>query len=182
MTRSAHAEEIMDDPADDESKENEKFLTFILSGDRYGIPLLDTKEIIEYQDLTTVPMVPIYIAGVINLRGSVVPVVNLAERFQLPQSTITKKTSVVIVEINDEDSCVDIGIMVDMVNEVIDLKNDQIAPPPSFGTSIRADFIKNMGKSENSDGFLIILDASKVLSLDELSALEEIKHSHNVSQ
>ena len=151
----------------------QQFLTFMLSGDRYGVAILCTKEIIEYNHVTKVPMMPDYIEGVINLRGSVVPVVNLANRFKTEATGITKKTSVVIVEVQDENDSLDIGIVVDMVNEVLDLEPDQISPPPSFGTTIRADFIKHMGKTDN-ETFMIILDVNKVLSIEELSVLQEV--------
>ena len=151
----------------------QQFLTFALSGDMYGVAILCTKEIIEYNHVTKVPMMPDYIEGVINLRGSVVPVVNLAARFQTERTGITKKTSVIIVEVIDDDERLDIGIVVDTVNEVMDLRPDQISPPPSFGARIRADFIKQMGKIDN-DKFMILLDVDKVLSVEELSVLQEV--------
>lgn len=157
---------------EDVDGEAQQFLTFELSDETYGISIVNIKEIIEFGDLTIVPMMPDFIAGVINLRGSVVPVVELARRFQITPKEISKKTSIVIMEIHEDGQPLEIGIMVDAVSEVLELKPEQIATAPTFGTNIRADFISGMGKID--DSFMILLDIDHVLSIDELSALQNV--------
>ena len=149
-----------------------QFLTFELAGEIYAINILFIREIIEYGNLTQVPMVPVSIAGVINLRGSVVPVIDLSSRFGRSETVITKRTSIVIIEINSDNEVFEIGIMVDIVNEVLEISSDEIEDAPSFGASIRTDFIAGMAKIEGR--FLIILDVERVLSLEELSVVSEL--------
>lgn len=153
--------------------DSNQYLTFMLSGETYGINILDIKEIIEYGKLTPVPMMPEFIAGVINLRGSVVPIINLKLRFGGNTTEIGKRTSIVIIEVGNNDRKNEIGIIVDIVNEVIDLAESDIEPAPSFGAHIRADFIQGMGKI--GEQFLILLDVNQVLSVEELSIVEQTK-------
>lgn len=155
------------------TEENNQFLTFMLSGETYGINILGIKEIIEYGNLTPVPMMPDFIAGVINLRGSVVPVINLKLRFGDEASEINKRTSIIIIEVDSDEGEIEIGIIVDIVNEVIELTESDIEPAPGFGTRIRSDFIKGMGKIDEQ--FLILLDVEHVLSIEELSIVEQTK-------
>lgn len=161
--------------SDENTDEVKQFLTFLLSGESYGIGILHIKEIIKHGHVTKVPMMPDFITGVINLRGSVVPVINLSHRFQVTPSEISKKTSIIVIEINDNDTILELGIVVDMVNEVLELKQEQLSLAPSFGTKIRADFIKYMGKL-NDDNFIILLDVDNVLSVDELSVVHDVKN------
>ncbi|MBL4826973.1 MAG: chemotaxis protein CheW [Spongiibacteraceae bacterium] len=167
------AEAAKVDDTVDEAQDSNQYLTFKLSGETYGMNILDIKEIIEYGNLTPVPMMPKFIAGVINLRGSVVPVVNLNIRFGGDASEIGKRTSIVIIEVDNNDRKTEIGIIVDIVNEVIELTESDIEPPPSFGARIRADFIKGMGKIDEQ--FLILLDVEHVLSIEELSIIEQTR-------
>jgi purine-binding chemotaxis protein CheW len=154
--------------------EAQQFLTFIISGESYGIGILHIKEILEYGNVTPVPMMPNFIAGVINLRGSVVPVIDMANRFQVSPVAIDKKTSVIVVEVNDGDETLEVGIMVDRVNEVLELKTEMISPAPKFGASIRTDFIQSMGKLDNKQ-FIILLDVDRVLSIDEMSIIKQVE-------
>ncbi len=154
---------------DDELEQTSQFLTFLLGGDVFAINILNIREILEYSPLTPVPMTPDFIAGVLNLRGSVVPIINLALRFDKADAEITKRTSIVIVEITHEDQKLEIGVIVDIVNEVIEIP--EIEAAPSFGASIRTDFIEGMGKV--NDAFTIILNLNHVLSVDELSMLQD---------
>ena len=119
----------------------QQYLTFLLSGEMYAVGILNVKEIIEYGNLTEIPMMPAFIRGVINLRGSVVPVVDLAARFGHEQSLVGKRTCIVIVEVRQGEDRHDLGIMVDAVSEVLDIPGSEIEPPPAFGAKIRADFI-----------------------------------------
>jgi len=148
-----------------------QYLTFVLTGEIYALGILHIKEIIQYGDLTEVPMMPSFIRGVINLRGKVVPVVDMAARFNRGSTQIAKRTSIIIIEMEaDEDGeTQSIGIMVDAVNEVIDISSDDIEPPPSFGARIRPDFISGMAKRDGK--FIIVLNLSSVLSIEEMSAL-----------
>lgn len=149
-----------------------QFLTFMLNTQVYGVNILNIKEIIDYGNITRVPMMPEFIAGVINLRGSVVPVVNLALRFSEKPSTRTKRSSIVILEVTYEEQKMEVGITVDVVNEVLDILSSEIEPTPSFGTKIRTDFISGMGKA--NDQLLVLLNIESILSIDELSVLDNI--------
>ncbi len=152
-----------------------QFLTFVLNGEVYGINILNIKEIIDYGNITRVPMVPGFIAGVINLRGSVVPVVDLAVRFMQNASQKTKRSSIVILEIKYEDQPMDIGVTVDVVNEVLDILSSDIESAPMFGTKIRTDFISGMGKVD--DQLLVLLEIENILSIAELSVMEGLEFS-----
>ena len=146
-----------------------QYLTFALGGEMFAVGILNVKEIIEYGNLTEIPMMPTFIRGVINLRGSVVPVIDLAARFGGSPAELGKRTCIVIVEVADADTQHDIGIMVDAVSEVLDIPASEIEPPPSFGAKIRADFIFGMGKVGGK--FVIILNIDKVLSVEEIALL-----------
>ena len=148
-----------------------QFLTFMLGGEMFAMGILAIKEIIEYSTLTEVPMMPASVRGVINLRGSVVPVVDLSVRFGRTPAAVTKRTCIVIVEISLNDTRQDVGVVVDAVNEVLEIPAEDIEPAPTFGTRIRTDFIQGMGKVNNR--FVILLDVNQVLSLDELAELAE---------
>lgn len=151
------------------SAEIAQYLTFLLSGEMYAVGILNVKEIIEYGQLTEIPMMPAFIRGVINLRGSVVPVVDLAARFGGHQTETSRRTCIVIIELATADERHDIGVVVDAVSEVLEVSSADIEPAPAFGAKIRADFIQGMGKIGGK--FVIILDIQKVLSVDEMAML-----------
>lgn len=152
-----------------------QYLTFILGGETYGVSILVIKEILEYNEPTTVPMMPDFIRGVINLRGSVVPVVDLSLRLGKESTAVEKRTCVVIIEINHDDERMEIGVVVDAVNEVLDIAPENIESAPSFGAKIRTDFIRGMGKID--DKFVVLLNIDHVLSVEELSILEQTGES-----
>lgn len=152
-----------------------QFLTFTLRQEMFAIGILNIKEILEYGSLTTVPMMPDFIRGVINLRGAVVPVVDLAARFGGEQSDITKRTCIVIIEVSNGEERQDIGVVVDAVSEVLEIPATEIEPAPAFGARIRADFIQGMGKVNGK--FVIILEVDKVLSVDELAMVSQVADS-----
>ncbi len=156
---------------ENEEDEEGQYLTFFLGKEMFAIGILNIKEILEHGQLTTVPMMPDFISGVINLRGAVVPVVGLAARFGGKQSEITKRTCIVIIEVTNDEGKQDIGVVVDAVSEVMEIPASEIEPAPGFGAKIRADFIQGMGKV--NDKFVIILNVDKVLSTDELSIVSE---------
>ena len=149
-----------------------QYLTFVLGGEMFAVGILNVKEIIEYGNLTEIPMMPAFIRGVINLRGAVVPVVDLAARFGGKISDVQRRTCIVIVEVTQEDAKHDIGIMVDAVSEVLEIGVKDIEPSPSFGARIRADFIAGMGKVGGK--FVIILQIDRVLSVDEMALLADV--------
>lgn len=153
-------------------QEESQFLTFLLGSEMFAIDILGIKEIIEYGSLTTVPMMPEFIRGVINLRGAVVPVVDLSARFGRHASAVTRRSCIVIIETESEEDKQDIGVVVDAVSEVLEIPASEIEPPPSFGAKIRAEFIQGMGKIK--DKFVIILDVNKVLSVDEMAMLTTV--------
>ena len=146
-----------------------QYLTFALGGEMFAVGILHVKEIIEYGNLTEIPMMPAFIRGVINLRGAVVPVIDLAARFGGKATELGRRTCIVIVEGPDGDTRHDIGIMVDAVSEVLEIPGSEIEPPPSFGAKIRADFIFGMGKVAGK--FVIILEINKVLSVEDIAQL-----------
>ena len=146
-----------------------QYLTFMLAGDVFAIGILAIKEIIEYDGLTEVPLMPACVRGVINLRGAVVPVVDLLARFRRQPSPITKRSCIVIVEVRAGDQRQVVGVMVDAVNEVLDIAEAEIEPPPTFGARIRSDFIQGMGKVKSK--FVILLNVDKTISLDGIDGL-----------
>ncbi|EGV34064.1 CheW protein [Thiorhodococcus drewsii AZ1] len=150
-------------------QEKAQYLIFNLRGEPFAIPLLGVKEIIEYGSVTPIPGMPEFIRGVINLRGRVVPVIDLAARFGEPPTVIGERTCVVIVELHEETGVQDMGIVVDGVNAVSDIPASDLEPPPKFGAKIRVDFIQGMWKSQ--DRFVIVLDQARVLSVQEINQL-----------
>jgi len=145
-----------------------QYLTFMLGGEAFAVGILCIKEIIEYGHLTEVPMMPASVRGVINLRGAVVPVIDLQARFERPASAVTKRTCIVIVELGDAAERQVIGVVVDAVNEVLDLPAADIEPPPSFGAAIRSDFVSGMAKVRGK--FVIVLEVASVLAIEDFSA------------
>ena len=150
----------------------QQYLTFLLSGEMYAVGILNVKEIIEYGSLTEIPMMPAFIRGVINLRGAVVPVIDLSARFGGRTTESSRRTCIVIIELAHEETRHDIGIVVDAVSEVLEVSDADIEPAPSFGAKIRADFIAGMGKIGGK--FVIILDIQKMLSVDEIATLATV--------
>jgi len=154
------------------ANEANQYLTFSLSGEMYAVGILNVKEIIEYGSLTEIPMMPTFIRGVINLRGAVVPVIDLTARFGGSPTQIGRRTCIIILELRDTDIHQDIGVIVDAVSEVIEIPTGEIEPPPAFGAKIRADFIDGMGKVAGK--FVIILNIKQVLSVEEMAMLSNV--------
>lgn len=152
--------------------EANQYLTFALGGEMFAVGILNVKEIIEYGSLTEIPMMPAFIRGVINLRGAVVPVIDLSARFGGKTSDVARRTCIVIVEVKQEEGRSDIGIMVDAVSEVLEIAAADIEPPPAFGAKIRADFIAGMGKVGGK--FVVILDILRVLSVEEMTTVTAV--------
>jgi purine-binding chemotaxis protein CheW len=156
----------------DVQQDVKQYLTFALATEMFAVETLSVKEIIEYGQLTNVPMMPGFIRGVINLRGAVVPVIDLGARFGRAETQVTRRTCIVIVEVPNEEGRQDIGVVVDSVSEVLEIPAAEIEPAPTFGTRIRSDFIAGMGKVNGR--FVILLDVGRVLSVDEIATLTEV--------
>ena len=137
----------------------------------FAVGIDNIKEIIEFGQPTEVPMMPGFIRGVINLRGAVVPVIDLNARFGRAASAASRRSCIVIVEVPAEEGAQDIGIMVDAVSAVLEIPAAEIEPPPSFGSRIRSEFLQGMGKVNGR--FVMILSIAHVLSVDELAQLGE---------
>jgi len=151
----------------------QQYLTFFLADEEYAVNIQRVKEIIEYTTVTKVPKVPQWIRGVINLRGNVVPVVDLAVRFGLEERPVTKTTCIVIVEIEQDSERAVMGVIADAVNQVIDLAPKDIEEPPAFGTRVRLEYLLGMGKLGKK--FALILNIDSVLSNVELLTVSTLQ-------
>jgi purine-binding chemotaxis protein CheW len=149
----------------------QQYLTFMIGGEEYAVSLLKVKEIIEYDTVTEIPKTPEWVRGVINLRGNVVPVIDLAVKFRLAPSVAGKLTCIVITEVQCEGEATVMGVMADSVRQVIDLKPQDIEETPTFGTRVKVDYLLGMARSGKK--FCLILDTEKVLSTEELLELPE---------
>ncbi|HEV2195449.1 MAG TPA: chemotaxis protein CheW [Candidatus Acidoferrum sp.] len=149
-----------------EAAVQQQYLTFFLADEEYAVNIQKVKEIIEYSSITKVPKVPRWIRGVINLRGNVVPVVDLAVRFGLDERPTTKTTCIVIVEVQQDAEKTVMGVIADAVNQVIELNAQDIEEPPAFGTRVRLEYLAGMGKLGKK--FALILNIDRVLSEAEL--------------
>ncbi|NVM22050.1 MAG: purine-binding chemotaxis protein CheW [Desulfobacterales bacterium] len=149
-----------------------KYLTFNMAEEEYGIGILKVKEIIGMMPITSVPRTPEFVKGVINLRGKVIPVIDLRLRFEIPSIDYTERTCIVVVEAERSSSQVQIGIVVDSVSEVLNIKANDIEETPTFGTKLDIEYILGMAKMEG--GVKILLDIDKVLSGEETECLETI--------
>ncbi len=148
-----------------------KYLTFSLNKEEYGIGILKVKEIIGMMPITTVPRTPEFVKGVINLRGKVIPVMDLRLKFSMEAIPYSERTCIIVVEIESQDSTVLIGIVVDAVSEVMNIKEEEIEETPAFGTRLNTDYILGMAKMEGR--VKILLDIDKVLSSKEMEALKK---------
>lgn len=152
------------------SSKSGKYLSFTLKGEVYAMAIEQVKEIIEFGQITAVPMMPSYMRGVINLRGAVVPVVDLSCRFGSGVTEVGRRTCIVIVEVPQAQiERQVIGVIVDAVNAVLDISANAIEPPPSFGTSVRPDFVVGMAKVKGR--FVVVLNVPRTLSVDDLRSL-----------
>ena len=145
-----------------------KYLTFSMANEEYGIGILKIKEIIGLMPITSVPQTPEFVKGVINLRGKVIPVMDLRLRFGMKAKEYTERTCIIVVEISASSSTVLIGIVVDSVSEVLNIKGENIEEPPTFGAKLNTDYILGMAKIEG--GVKILLDIDKVLRTHELAS------------
>ncbi len=147
-----------------------KYLTFVLNEEEYGIGILKIKEIIGMMPITTVPQTPEFVKGVINLRGKVIPIVDLRARFGMDTIDYTERTCIIVVEIEGDSGTVMIGIVVDAVSEVLNIRGEDIEDTPTFGAKLNIDYILGMAKMEGC--VKILLDIDRALSAEEITALD----------
>lgn len=153
-----------------EITETTQYLTFTLAEDIFAIDVTMAREILDVCDVTRVPQTPDYMLGVINLRGSVVPVIDMRLKFGMEHVERTRDTCIVVVEVDVDGESVVVGALADSVREVLDLEPSQIEPPPRIGTRLNTEFIKGMGNLD--DRFVIILDINRVFSAEELALVQ----------
>ena len=169
-------EQVIEDMSVDEQDQH---LTFDLSREELAVPVLNIREIIRYGKLTRMPMVPEFIEGVINLRGNVVPIINLSSKFGLQKTEADKRTCIIIIEVEMNDDRVIIGVVVDKVLQVVAIPDADIEPGPALGANIQTNFIKGMARIE--DGFIVILNISRVLSVEEIAVVSDMHKSTEVN-
>ncbi len=155
-----------------EPAESRQYLSFVLGDELFALEIPKVREVLEYTRITRVPKMPEFMRGVINLRGSVVPIADMRVKFGMPVSEPTLNTCIVVMEIEMDGEVTVMGALVDSVKEVLELGPEQIEPPPRMGTRLKTDFIKGMGK--HNEEFLIILDIDKVFSVQELETVKSV--------
>jgi purine-binding chemotaxis protein CheW len=158
-----------------QSAPTQQYLTFNLNDEVFAMDIRTVREIIQHASMTVVPLMPSFVRGVINLRGSVVPVIDLQSRFGRDNASVGKKTCIVIFDASAQGEKQELGLWVDSVSEVIDIADTEIEPAPSFGTTIAREFIRGMGKV--GANFIPIIDTEKALSVEEMASIVE-RHSH----
>ena len=168
----AHIEQHVDTVKTELKVRQGKYLTFKLESEEYGVEIDNIHEIIGIMDITAVPTTPSYIRGVINLRGKVIPVIELRAKFGLASKEDTVKTCIIVVELQHEQQTITMGVIVDEVSEVQDIHEDQLEPPPRFNTSTDTAFILGVGNLK--ERVVLLLDLGKVLKSDEVDGLERL--------
>ncbi len=149
-----------------------KYLTFKLADEEYGLEILKVQEIIQMQEVTRVPKTPNFVRGVINLRGKVIPVIELRKKFDMQTVEDTEKTCIVVVQVGKEDHPITIGVIIDEVSEVLDIASDNIQDTPSFGGNVNTEFIMGVGKI--GEQVKMLLDIDKVLSHEDVKILSDV--------
>ena len=150
-----------------------QFLTFTLDNEQYAIGVAKVREVLEHTKITKLPRTAVFMKGIINLRGAGVPVIDLRLKFGLPETPITKDTSIIVMEVESQDGAVVVGALADAVHEVIEIDEKSIEPAPRFGTRLAAEFIKGVGKKD--DLFIILLDIDRIFNAEEISVLTSSK-------
>ena len=163
------ARQIQQDASTLQDKEG-KYLTFTLAAEDYGLEILKVREIIGMMDITAVPQTPEYVKGVINLRGRVIPVIDLRLKFGLEEAEYGERTCIIVVEVQSQVGSVQMGVVVDSVSEVLNINGEEIEPPPSFGARLKTQYILGIAKAKGT--IKILLDIDKVLTGEEMAGLE----------
>ena len=151
------------------------YLTFTLDDELFSVEVSKVREVLDYTNITKIPRTPEYMRGVINLRGSVVPVIDLRLKFGMSRTENKRNTCIIVMEIKSEDETIILGALADSVQEVYELEPDQIEPAPKFGTKFKAEFLRGMGKRDEK--FLMILDIDKVFTNEELAIVQDNEKS-----
>jgi purine-binding chemotaxis protein CheW len=159
--------------ASEESIQSNQYLTFVLDDEDFALEIMKVKEVLDYINITRVPRMPGYLCGVINLRGNVVPVIDLRLKLGMTKVTRTVDTCIVIMEIHLDGELVQMGALTDAVKGVIELESKDIVSAPKLGTRLNTEFIRGMGKQE--DQFIIILDIDRVLSAEDVAILQDVQ-------
>ena len=152
-----------------------KYLTFTLGSEEYGLEILKVREIFGYMEITAIPQTPAYVKGVINLRGQVIPVIDLRAKFGMETAELTEETCIIVTEVNQGEQTFSTGIVVDRVQEVLDIDGENVEETPQFGSSVNTDFILGMGKI--GDTVKILLNIDRVLAGDDLEGFASSANS-----
>jgi purine-binding chemotaxis protein CheW len=168
----AEDRQVMDQAIKVMAEKGGKYLSFSLAEEEYGIGILQIKEIIGMMNITVIPKSPDFVKGVINLRGKVIPVIDLRLKFGMESIPYAERTCIIVVEVDSSSGTMLIGIVVDSVSEVLNVRGENIEPPPAFGASLETDYILGMAKMDS--GVKILLDINKVLGADEIAGLEKV--------
>ena len=163
----------------DELSGNVQFFTFLLADEVFALEISKVREVLEFSEVTKIPRVPDFMRGVINLRGSVVPVMDLRLKFGMSETVKTVNTCIIIVEVEIKGELIILGALADSVKEVMDIDVSKIEPPPKIGTSLNTEFLKGMGKDDGE--FVMILDINKVFSFDEIELVKDVNESNPIS-
>jgi len=149
-----------------------QYLTFTLADETFGVDVLCSREVLDVIDITKVPQTPDFMLGVINLRGSVVPVIDLRLKFAIEKAPLTRDSCIIVLELALDGETTKVGILADSVQEVLDLDIDQIEPPPKIGTRLKMEFIQGMGKQ--GEEFIILLDINRIFSSEEIALVHTV--------
>ncbi|MDH5444926.1 MAG: chemotaxis protein CheW [Gammaproteobacteria bacterium] len=163
-----------------ENEDAHKYLTFLTPGKVYAVSIMKVKEIIEYGKVIDVPMMPTFINGAINLRGQVIPVIDLNVRLGGEETEVTRRSCIVVVELSLSGDNKKVGLLVDAVSKVVDFHESQIDEAPSFNGNINTDYIEGMGKTE--DGFIILLNIDNLLSMEDIEQFNKVSSTENDSE
>lgn len=164
-------------PSGTSNSQIRQFLNFRLLDEVFGVDVFQVREILEFTKITKVPHTPDYLCGVINLRGAVVPVVDMRLKFGLPKPEMTVNTCIIVLEVTIEDEKTIMGALVDGVQEVIEIDDQNIEPPPKIGTHLNTEFILGMGK--HNDNFIMLLNIDKIFSTGEISLINNLSKENN---
>jgi purine-binding chemotaxis protein CheW len=156
-----------------------QYLSFSFGGSEYGVSILQVKEILQYDQVTVVPGTPASVRGVINLRGTAIPILDLGVKLGRPEVAVTNRTCVLVVEANLEGQPLTLGLIADEVNEVVTLRGEEVLPPPTFGPGVKLSYLEGVARSKSGRGFLLLLDLGPILSVSdaELLALSQAAES-----
>lgn len=158
-----------------EASNANQYLTFTLDNEQYAIGVAKVREVLEHTKITKLPRTAEFMKGIINLRGAGVPVIDLRLKFGLPETPITKDTSIIVMEVDSLDGTVVVGALADAVHEVVEIDEKSVEPAPRFGTRLAAEYIKGVGKKD--DLFIIILDIDRIFNAEEINAIAAEKES-----